>query len=115
MADRVKYFLKGLLVAALLFFAFYFGRRESVKKALKARKELLHEKLKTVDQGIKEMEELKNSYAYTALDADDKQSLDEAYRAKKKERERTINNINRNPDPEKNEEILAALKDIFNN
>lgn len=115
MADRVKYFLKGLLVAALLFFAFYFGRRESLRKALEARKELLHEKLNTVDEKIKEMEELKNSYAYTALGAEDQQKLDEAYRARKKERERTINNINRNPDPEKNEEILAALKDIFSN
>lgn len=115
MTAKVKYFLKGLFIAALLFLAFYFGRRQSLRKALEARKELLHERLTQVNDRIKEMEELKHSYAYTALEADTQQKLDEAYRSKKKERERTINKINRNPDPEKNEEILIALKDIFSN
>jgi len=113
--SKLKYFLKGLFIAALLLLSFYFGRRASLRKALKARKDLLHERLKRVDERIEEMQEVKNSYAYIALDDSEKGRLDEAYRSEKKKRERTINKINKNPDPDKNEEILAALKDIFAN
>lgn len=111
--DKLKYFLKGLIVSALLFFAFYLGRRRSLKKALEKRKELLKERLKNVDEAIKEMEELKNSYAYGALGVGEKERLDEAYKSRRKERERTLNKINKDPDPEKNEEIFNAIKDIF--
>jgi len=115
MADKVKYFLKGLFIAALLFLVFKFGKRQNLKWLLDARKELLQEKLKNIDTHIDEMKEIKNSHAYGALDDGQKEKLNTEFYEERRRRERTINRINKEPDPEKDEEILAALKDIFAN
>ncbi len=113
MKDKIKFFIKGLFIAALIFISYKFGNRRNLKKLMEKRRELLKEKLDTNDKDIKRIKEKRENYSYLALDQEDQIKINNQYNDKIKERQKNLNKINKNPDIKRDEEILSALRDMF--